>query len=494
MQNNMTKITRLTMSDIQKLIPWIFWALSALPLIALMILGTSTRYLADDYSTASILVNQGFWKAQSFWYHAWSGRYSFTFLVSLIEMVGVRIVPWLPMMDLFTWATSLFWTVKCLFAVLEIKMGKIWIAIVVNILIFGTIRSFSEYAQVIFWQTGILTYQVSIIFITSMIGIFLTRFYLLPCYKLRTWEIVLWFLAFFIGGGFSETWVVIQISLLGLSLFFFSFTEKSSNRNDILYVLFIGFMASCVSLLVIVKAPGNMNRDNMLAELSFDLLRYSVIRALMDVPVFLMEWFLGHTILVTMLILTGLSAGLIIESSLVGTIDQIRLGIYLLISAYVLMLAGFVPQFAVMGIRPAERVIFMPMFLFLCAFELFVIFTGSRLKKFLPIKVWNVIQIILMSVLFISIFWISERSASSLFQIIPSMQLYARLWDSRDAFLRQASLRGEKVTVAASLRRNPALHDIQSTFWIEGDLQDIPDHWINQMAASYYKLPSIALH
>ena len=53
---------------------------------------------------------------------------------------------------------------------------------------------------------------------------------------------------------------------------------------------------------------------------------------------------------------------------------------------------------------------------------------------------------------------------------------------------------GEKVTVAASLRRNPALHDIQSTFWIEGDLQDIPDHWINQMAASYYKLPSIALH
>jgi len=37
------------------------------------------------------------------------------------------------------------------------------------------------------------------------------------------------------------------------------------------------------------------------------------------------------------------------------------------------------------------------------------------------------------------------------------------------------------------------LHDIQFTFWIEGDLQDIPDHWINQVAASYYGLSSITL-
>src|SRR5215213_6598871 len=59
-------------------------------------LGTFTRYMADDYSTASVLNKEGFWGAQVYWWQTWSGRYSFTFVISFIELFGLGIVPILP--------------------------------------------------------------------------------------------------------------------------------------------------------------------------------------------------------------------------------------------------------------------------------------------------------------------------------------------------------------------------------------------------------------
>ena len=82
---------RLT-SFLSKSVPWIFLALSLLPLAAWACLGFFTRYLADDYSTSSVLLKKGFWQMQTVWYSTWSGRYSFTFLVSLVELAGVRLV------------------------------------------------------------------------------------------------------------------------------------------------------------------------------------------------------------------------------------------------------------------------------------------------------------------------------------------------------------------------------------------------------------------
>src|SRR5690606_24235274 len=59
-------------------------------------LGWFTRYLGDDFCTAGILVANGLLESQIHWYTIWSGRFSFTFLVNLAEMVGPGIVPVLP--------------------------------------------------------------------------------------------------------------------------------------------------------------------------------------------------------------------------------------------------------------------------------------------------------------------------------------------------------------------------------------------------------------
>ena len=488
----MQKTASIFRSNLSTILPWIFFAASCLPLLVLAYLGTFTRYLADDYSTSGTLLRLGFWKAQSFWYLAWSGRFSFTFLISMIELAGVQIVPWLPLSGLLIWGGSLFWTLKQFFKTLKISISKIWIGFLVNIMIFGTIKSFREYAQVIFWQTGILTYQISLIFITLIIGIFLKRFLLLDRRPLAAWEYSAWFLAFLIGGGFSETWVIIQISLTGLAFFAFAFTKKSLLRADILRILFLGFLASWAALLIIAKSPGNNNRDTVMTELSFKLLRNALTSAFLDLPRFLSTWLSDNTTLVFMLFLAGLCAGWY-QPLLEKSKSLLWLGLGLLFGTYILFWAGFVPQYAVMGIRPAERAIFMPMFLFQWAFVAFGVFLGRQLSSRLSPRAYSYTRVLVLASLALTLLLIPVRAAISFAGLIPELRLYSQLWDERDTILRQASAQDKGNVVVASLRHNPALHNIQTTFWIEGDLQDPADHWINQMASNYYGLASISL-
>ena len=91
-------------------------------------------------------------------------------------------------------------------------------------------------------------------------------------------------------------------------------------------------------------------------------------------------------------------------------------------------------------------------------------------------------------------YWMQVRTASASAQLIPTLRIYAQLWDERDAFLRQAGAQHKGAVVIPSLRRNPALHDLPPTsIWMLGELEENPGFWINQAAASYYGLKSISV-
>ena len=87
--------------------PWAVWILSLLPLLVWLYFSFFSRYLADDYSTSSIVLKKGFWEAQVYWYNAWTGKYLYTFLTSLVELGGVPIVPWLCIFSMLTGMISL---------------------------------------------------------------------------------------------------------------------------------------------------------------------------------------------------------------------------------------------------------------------------------------------------------------------------------------------------------------------------------------------------
>jgi len=81
--------------QLRPLVETIFVIILALPLVMVAWIGFYSRYVADDFWTAGYLRTLGFWDAQRYWYLSWSGRYSFTFLVSLVEGPGVGATRWL---------------------------------------------------------------------------------------------------------------------------------------------------------------------------------------------------------------------------------------------------------------------------------------------------------------------------------------------------------------------------------------------------------------
>lgn len=474
------------------IIHWIFLTAGFLPLFVIGYLGTFTRYLADDYSTSGIVLRMGLWKAQLYWYQVWQGCYSYTFLVSVFELLGVRVVPWLPVTSLLLWSIFLFWTIRQFFKSLDLQINNIWAGVLAGLIIFGTIKSFRDYSQIIFWQTGILCYQISLVFISLMVGIFIKRFHLSAWRKMALWKYGTWFLIFFIAGGFSETWVILQISITGMLILAYLFAKKTPIRNDILRVMLLGFLTSWAALIVIAKSPGNTNHSANMASLSVPVVFNAIQTAFWDVPRYLSGWLSGNTTLALLLFLAGLGAGL--DRVQPGKIkNYLWLGLGLLFGTYILLWAGFIPYFTVMGIRPVDRVLILPMFLFIWAFVMLGVFSGLQVMAHLAPVAGSIARVAILAVLAFLLFWIPVRTALSYASIIPDLRLYAQLWDKRDMELRQASARGEENVIVNSLKHDPALHNIQTSFWIEADLQDSPNSWINEAAAAYYGLKSISL-
>ena len=229
-----------------------------------------------------------------------------------------------------------------------------------------------------------------------------------------------------------------------------------------------------------------------MGNLSVSLVLNAVERAFLDVPQYLWSWLTGNKYLALMLFLAGLAAGF--HKIQTGkSKNQIWLGLSLILGATILLWAGFIPYFTVMGIRPVDRVLILPMYIFIWAFVLMGVFTGQQLVLHLPPMVYKISQVSVMALLTFLLFWMPVRTAILYASNIPDLRLYAQLWDLRDAKLRQSSLNGDKDVIVDSLKHDPALHNIQPSFWIEADLQDDTNSWINEAAAKYYGLKSIRL-
>ena len=486
----MQKITSTVHYFSTTFLPWALFLAGSLPLLVLAYLGFFTRYLADDYSIALILSKLGFWQAQVYWYQNWLGKFTHTFLVTFFSLGGVPLVRWLPMLALLLWSLFLFGCLGQALRVFQLTLAPAWRGLLVVLIMFGTLKSLPEYQQVVFWQSGISDYMSSVVLSSLLLSLFLKRILLSGNRPLAGWEMAAWFVAIFISGGCSETWAAMQVTWFTLGLLSLPIWRTAAVRRNAIIWLALGFLAACLAFVVMAKAPGNMNRDTVVAELSFNLVSTALLSAFLDVNRFLFEWVSGQTTLILLLFLAGLGAGFSRQES-ESNPNRLPLGLLFLAGAFILLWAGFAPRFAAMGTRPPDRAIFTPLYLFILTLVFCGLLAGDLLRSRLR-PAWPVYSLLQLS-LFLLVGWLPLRAAVSYATLAPELRLYAHLWDERDTFLRQAAARGEQEVIVNSLRSNPALHAIQASFWIEGDLQEASDNWINQEAAAYYGLTSISL-
>jgi hypothetical protein len=469
----------------------VFWVL-LFSIIASLLLyayfGIFTRYMADDYCTAAALKTRGFLGAQTYWWQHWSGRYSFTFLVSLVELFGLRIIPILPAFIMCLWLVSIVWV--CLPFLREFKienpiLSSVFIA---GLLLWLTYQSVSDYPQIMFWQTGILTYPVSPILFLSGVGIAVRR--ARNPASISRLELLFWFLFAFIMGGFSETGVAIQISLLALFLLFVQLAEIQQ-KKIVTAILLTALCGSILSLLLILLAPGNAVRSQGFKDIP--PLGGSLPGSFMESLVLIPKWINNHTATAVLGFLCGVfwvwycvpdelraSNSLILKLAAASFI-VVEVGIW----------AGIAPAYILRGGVPPERVLLFSFFLIAGLAVCWGMLTGTLLRTNLHPLARVFGNWILPGLLIFLILWELTPFLNSQWNLISPLRTYSMVWDQRQQTLLAASQNNPSPIVVADITRIEGLHKLRTKLWLTGDFEDNPNYWVNRCAAEYYQVRQI---
>jgi len=377
--------------------------------------------------------------------------------------------------------------------VLGIPIPIVWLGILTNLIVIGTIKSFHDYEQVLFWQTGIIAYQSNMLIFLLLITLILRRFYLEP-EKKNTREIyVEIFLVLLAAGGICETWVIMQMAFftVGLAL---TLTNQIPRRKQLTSYLFTGLLASGVAFFVTISAPGNAGHVPHIREITFATIWKSFISSFIDVANFLLEWGNNHTTQAILLLTSGFLAGLYVDNRRGKQANSIYRQCILLLGgcSYIMLWSGIFPGYAVFQVRPPDRALFTGLFIFIIAFTICGVLLGQVIQTYFSESRRQTLIAVTSIMVGLTIYWIPVRTANSLLEIAPTIRLYSQLWDIRDAEIRQRIGIGEQDLIVCNFRRLRELDRLDDTLWISGDLYESPTHWINVAASSYYGANSIS--
>jgi hypothetical protein len=476
-------------SDLLKILLIAIVVVFFVPLLAHALLGSYTRYIADDWCTAATVLSQGLVRAQYTWYMNWSGRYSFTFAVSLSELIGIKLVPLLPAITLGLWITVTTWTVYQ-FRDRGFRSNPALISLLIaELFVYAILESIPNVHQSLYWQTGMLTYIAPLILFTLMIGIFM--------YKLRqeahqhssSSNLLLGILAF-LAGGFSEMYVALQAAVFLTAFVAILALRRENLRQTLTPMLIIGLIGSIVSMTIIFFAPGNEIRQTLTPD-SPGLLKVIGLSALYGIK------FIGKSVLLSP-IPTTLS--LIVPALITLTLlsneqrprerqsPENRRNLYSLIFftpivGYLLITCSMAPSVYGVSAFPEDRALTIPQLVLTITIIFWGALAGIALKRsrieIEQFRRW--ITVIVCSIVIFLLLIGPLLSARDNFARAPTLRAYAGRWDDRDLEIHDALEGGAKHLVVTALGFTGGLADIK----------DDPDYWVNRCFANYYGLESV---
>lgn len=210
--------------------------------------GWYTRYITDDFCTASALNARGFVGAMRFHRQTWSGRYSYYAAKAIPESIGPATARYVPGVVIVLWCAAAVWTFRRMTGKPIHLLAVLGGLAVVYAAIDGTPEVLSPGGPLV-WETGVITYMLPLALYTLWAGLF---FGTGSNFKRAVASAVLMFAA----GGLSETSLAGQ-GVMAAGVFVLTLWLR---RSDLTRIAAAGFVASLVSLLLVASAPGNAVR------------------------------------------------------------------------------------------------------------------------------------------------------------------------------------------------------------------------------------------
>jgi hypothetical protein len=459
--------------------------LLAVPLLLMGYFGLFSRYLADDFCTNGQLLTRGFYPSLQYWYLNWSGRYAFYFFMDLTHLPGPWFTPYLTAAAILVWFGLLFILARRLLRIVNAPVSTAQAALLALAVLLATLDGAPDLYQSLYWQTGLVTYVLPLLFLTGYAAWFLHSVYGKPRQSLGWGAWVLGAGIPLVAGGFSETYVSMQVAALAFFLTLVAVFASGDARWSGMLVLGCSLAGALLALVLVVTAPGNTVRMDFMPERMslFEMAFWSVRHA----AAFVAKAFVNTpaTFLVALLV-----PGLLGIAFPPGANDRaapampkrkkalLLVGVPLIV--FLLIVVTMAPSVYATSAYPAERALVTAQFILVCGLAFWSLSLGRLLRGVSeklfsrPVWVWLVILLLLVPA--------AVFSSSKTLDGVSDAQDFALQWDERDQTIRQEAAAGAQAIRAASLPHiSPGL----------AELSKDPNDWVNQCLAQSYGVTTV---
>lgn len=451
-------------------------------LTVLAYLGSYSRFIADDYCSAAKANSMGVLGGTLYWYSNWSGRFSASFLDSLMGFIGPSITPYASTVVILIWLVVLIGVLYFLVSGPHKRTRFLCAVLLAEILLSATLTVIPTLSQSLHWGQGMRSVVPPLILATAFIGLIQYRRKQVPK-KPYVWLVVAGGLTF-VAGGFNETYVASQTFMLAIVTLLGVMLDVSDFKRNLLPVVVVGLFCSISSMVVVIAAPGNSYRQALfppppgmlkLIEITGSSL-VQFVEGMMFSPRKMLS------LLGVIGFFTLLGSGKILDKTpdMISRKAIIQVLLWLPVLTLVQLFVCFAPAAYGMSSSPPLRTYIIPTYILVCALALwgYVLgqlnqtdrsFAGLSTRSFQLLVAWSV------SILFIlNTLWVTYRAL----QVQPKLNSYAMTWDRVDQLIRQAKIAGYNSIDVMPVRNFAGLDDFG----------DDPHYWVNECVSAYYGL------
>lgn len=464
-----------------RLIDWLLAAAFSLSLIAYGHVGSYSRYMADDFSALRPVQNLGLLGAQISSYRGWTGRFAFSFVNSIVALLGPTTPRLLPGLLLTLWFAGTAWATYEIL-LLSDKISWPRVVLFAGFVIFATLETAPNISQSLYWQTGALTYVAPLIPLSLYVAVITRnvrqkhkhRFFLL-CGGILTC----------VAGAFSDVYVVLQSAGLLLSIIVVELVAEADFKSSIRPFLIAGLVGALLALAIVAAAPGNSIRQahftrrlggwEMLTVTLYDSLRF-VAKLVLTHPII----FLAAVSLPSLVKLRNLNYS---NEPVWGR----RLILLIPVVVFVLIVCGAATSVYAISMTLPDRSRILLSVTLICGIMVWSWAVGEYLVAKLPERSYKSISLAA-TIALVLLIVPPLISLGSILSIRDGARSFAADWDRQDSELRAAKQNGVNDVVV------PQIGDFQSRIGkgpSDLHLRTDAGFWINRTIAMYYGLSSV---
>jgi hypothetical protein len=453
--------------------------------------GFFSRFLADDYCLGWGIKSVGFFHSLTGRYAGWDGRYAFTFIAYGLELLGDKVVTYIPLISICLWLISTFYLIKQIGKKRFSKQNFIITIFLSTVFVFIGLYTMPSVGQDVYWFTGNTTYFFPIIFEMFTIGVALNLSMRAKHFTKmqQLFFSALLFLLAFITSGFSEVATTLSVTFFGMILgieIFKKVINKETNPSFLYWCA--AFAGAFIGLLVMILAPGNSIRQQLYPP------HPSIVTLISQSLViswdFFVSWVVQHYKIIIATMLTVLFFGVCVPLPSIfnfakKTKNRILYFLLFIVIFLLFFILSFMPTYWALSTATPERVAVIPSIILSALIVSLSFLLGVEIQQKIPFKLNN--SLLISAVLpFICVCFIVvapyHQALNYFHKNHQTAVTFANKWDSINSSILTAKSEGQKIITTEI-----------NGFNIMGieHLQSDPSYWMNRCAAGYYQVDEI---